>query len=213
MDVLISFDQNSFEQAKINLISKGENFINDTIDAYHNLGLPRLSHLDFPRLMTKPKELIFEKVTGGELSVGGVKLKADKAFDLLEFPIGVEPFLEGIQNGFRELENFSILGGYNYSVSKSNIDEVFTVTENFVVGLTAKVEASLESRYKRYAKSEKAKAMFEFSNRVIELFQELNISKVVAGNGESFGSFLNEYISKDFNQNPKIRVDRIVSLN
>lgn len=63
-----------------------------------NIAAPLLEN-DLVEMMNAPKEFLVKKITeGNKLNIGGMKLEADKAFDLIEKPTGCIEFINTIEN-------------------------------------------------------------------------------------------------------------------
>lgn len=81
-----------------------KNFFQEIVDRYKILNLTSPLHEnDLVEMMNYPKEFIVKKITkANEFNLGGMKLDASKAFDLLEKPVGSVEFIEFIEASKRK---------------------------------------------------------------------------------------------------------------
>lgn len=212
MSILIHYDENNYLNDVAALQNIGLTHIQDVVNGYLALDIGKLFPSEFKRLFEAPEELIFDKITGGELAIQGIKVKKKEAMALLERPNGYDGLLQSINSVFGYLKEQRIKC-FNTPVSLANLDKIFELNESLEVVVREDYKERMQAAYKKYATSDKAKAMYAFAKSILEKYDELQISQYYRSNGLSLGTVINEFITKETDQAPSIRINEIVKLN
>jgi hypothetical protein len=212
MNILISYNENDYLNAEAHLQNIGLIHIQEVVNDYLKLGVGTLYPAEFSRLFKQPIELIFDKITGGELAISGIKVDKKKAIEIIDKPNGYQIFLDKLSNTMSYLTTQSIAGLYR-TVTVENLTTFFVLNESCEVKINDDIKAPLQNSFKKYATSIKAKKLYEFSRAVIDKYNELEICTVIAGRGDSIGGILNDLIETKYGKGIEIRESGILSYN
>lgn len=149
------------------------------LDAYNSMELDALTAQELPLLFTDTKSLIFDKVTGGEVSISGVKLDKSKAIEIIAKPTGYDELLASIdQFGEKCIVGFTDpYGNASLRTRKEQVAQFVTIDGNGVLVYTAYTQNQISKAGKYYAKSDRAKAEYEFAQAVANKFFELGLDR------------------------------------
>lgn len=129
-----------------------------------NIETPLLEN-DLVEMMNKPKEFLVKKFTKGNgVDFGGIKLEADKAFDLLEKPPGCIEFVEFIENS--KLSDSPVKWYYRHAF-------FFNIVDGLIEIKPAEFE-KVKKQYTVYLKSQKDKDIYDLLGSLCDSINSLN---------------------------------------
>lgn len=211
MDVLLSFDKTGYQKAESELQNIAETYMQDIVNHFLNLNIGKLEQPSFIKLFTSTSEVVFNKITGGSLTISNVSISKEKAMELIEKPIGYSELIEKINSTVTYLKD-KIITKLNKPIA-AEIANIFLLNENDEVELNKEFLSMLENRYKKYAVTESAKKMFSFANTILEKYKELDIDKINSSSGDSIGSVINQLLRKEGNKPIEINTEGIFKFN
>ncbi len=212
MDVLISYSENDFLKAKSQIENIAKTYIQDIVNDYLGLNIGSLGASNLQPLFSNPVELIFDKMTAGNLTLNGFKVSKQKAMELIEKPDGYSELLNKISTTMSYFKDRRIdLAGLG--LTATTIDKMFSLIENDVVVVNETLLEAMQARCKKYAKSETAKKMLLFANFVIEKCKELDIERIAISDGNGISGTMKEIINSEFNKPLEINIDGILRYN
>lgn len=145
------------------------------VNAYNNIVFSNDAELtkeDFALLFISPSDVLFDKITGGDVSLGGISVDRTKAMEIIAKPEGYNEFVECFaeyKRQYSELPN-----RYNQAafLLPASIGQMYVLNEvDRTVQLSDFSVKDIENTGKYYAKNPKAIAMFEFCTEMISLFK------------------------------------------
>ena len=171
-----------------NYIQPQENrieYLQELVNLYLALEIPEpLEKNDLENLINNPKDFITRKLIKEEnLSVNGLKLNLEKAFDIIEKPYGTDFLINKIIEDKKDKEllinqrnvlNFEIVDNNTVLVKQSYIDKI---TEQYTV----------------YLETENQKKAFDLVTEIAKKYNELKLLSN-AGNFKSSFQELEEFI-------------------
>lgn len=213
MKVLIHFDESAYKKEKQVIENIAANLLQPVVEQYHGLGIEPLMPAELQKLFSTPADLVFDKITGGNLSIGNVAVEKEKAIAMVSKPDGYEKMLQMIDSVWGNLKGERRQPG-NAPINSQNIASFFILNDSKEVVLNPAIDEKLKAWYQKFAASEKAVAAFNFSTAFISLCQQHSINKLGAIHKESIGTFINELVNKDSNTgNLSIKAESILRLN
>lgn len=195
MDTLLYFDEAGYEAARDRIEKIGATSIQNIVDQYQTLGIADLQPEELSKLFKTPDDLVFDKITGGQLVIGGAVLNKSKAMEIIEKPQGYDAFIALIKTTMQDLKD-NLLPPGNYPVNEYNVDTYFELDNNLEVSVKSELDTKLQKSFKRYAKSVQAKKMLELAQAIIAKYDELGIKDIIASNSNSIGSIINEVVNR-----------------
>ena len=123
MDTLLYFDEAGYEAARDRIEKIGATSIQNIVDQYQTLGIADLQPEELSKLFKTPDDLVFDKITGGQLVIGGAVLNKSKAMEIIEKPQGYDAFIALIKTTMQDLKD-NLLPPGNYPVNEYNVDFV-----------------------------------------------------------------------------------------
>jgi len=209
MNILLSFNELGYSRAKEALITTGETAIQTVINEYLKLNIAPLETMELATLFKNPVELIFDKITGGQLSLGGIAVDKQKAIDIIQKPKGYSDFIALIGSTVKGLSEKLHQPG-NFAITPDNIADYFELDVN-QVKVKESVYIEFKEAFKSYAKSDKAKQSFQFANDVIDAFKKSGL--VFHNDNNSLGSFINELVNSQLGQPMTVNNETILKFN
>jgi hypothetical protein len=138
------------------------------IDQYHTLNISVLTTEDLESFFNNPKSFFVTLLTKDEpLTLGGVKLQAEKVYEFMERPTGLDAFVEKLTNYKNDAVNIGIkiefLGDFQpYEIINNKLQ------------LTADYKAEILDFTSYYATTENQLLAFNLINEVITKLGEFN---------------------------------------
>ncbi len=211
MDILIHFNEQAFKN-DVQANTRAVPYLQNLVEVYNALGLEKLKPKEFSRLLLNTEELIFDKLTGGkEVSIAGIKVHKKKALEILQKPDGYEALLIAVNE---VLETFkSGVPGSAIVLNSSSISHRFDVDENANIILKQSYIDELERGHKRYAKSDKAKKLYEFANAIIKTCEDHGVMEMINHNPNGIVGAIRDILEGGGGKPLTIRTQGILNLN
>ncbi|MGV0756783.1 hypothetical protein ACTS9E_14535 [Empedobacter brevis] len=138
------------------------------IDEYHALNISTLETEDLDAFFYSPKSFFVTLLTKDEpLTLGGVKLQADKVYEFMERPAGLDAFVEKLINYKIDAEKKGFKSEY-----LGNLEPYELV--NNKLQLTAEYKEETEYNTTYFAETETQLKAFNLINSIIENIEEFN---------------------------------------
>lgn len=192
MDILITYDESAYKNG-IAAVQNSCSIVQEAVDSFKALNVGKLNADELLELFVNPANLVYKKITGGTVKIGELQLQSAKAMELLEKPKGYDSFIAKIDECTTSLKQVRTAG--NYPLAGERIREWFTLAANGKIVFNEERGEAEKSRYKHYAKSEAAKAMYNFAKAIIKKYEECNIKKVKGG--QSLGALINSLVNEE----------------
>ncbi|MGV0931572.1 hypothetical protein ACTS95_14835 [Empedobacter brevis] len=138
------------------------------IDQYHTLNISTLTTEDLDDFFNSPKSFFVTLLTKDEpLTLGGVKLQAEKVYEFMERPAGLDAFVE-------KLINYkNVAGQLGVEIEFLGNFEPYEIV-NSKLQLTAGYKAEIVEFTSYYATTEKQLNAFNLINEVISKLADFN---------------------------------------
>lgn len=170
--------QNAWAQAK----AAAQNIVT----LYDATGLDALTPSEFTQLFTDFDNLIFDKITGGSLSIGSVPVEKSEALKLIAKPNGYDALVTAInqfaQDGLNKKYSYDAL--LQVGFDKNNISFYFVLDGSNTVQYATGLDTQLNSTGKYYATTDKQIAMFDFAQDVVAAFYTRGLDAIF-GTGDT----------------------------
>ena len=166
--VKIGQDTREYNRVISELSDRAKKVYQPLIDQYHTLNISTLTTEDLDVFFNNPKSFFVTLLTKDEpLTLGGVKLQAEKVYEFMERPTGLDAFVEKLINykidapkiGF----NSEYLGNLEYYEIIDNKLQITEVYKDEIVEMT-----------NYYATTENQLKAFNLINEVINKLGEFN---------------------------------------
>lgn len=152
--VKIYFDKEKFNNDIERLENEKIKYQN-TINRIVNLGLDiDFTHTDLKKLYQYPRLFFVEKIVKEPLSIGGVEIDKNKAFDLLQLPKELHQIINEIK--------YSICPNFN----------IFYLVNN-EIKIKDEYKEKVKENYTLYAETERQKQVFNALTKIVEGYNEL----------------------------------------
>lgn len=208
MSVLLSFDQNNYNRQSANL-SKAAAYLQTAVTAYNGLNLPALTTADFYSICSDPIDLIFDKMTGGNpVLIGGLSVDKTNAINILAKPQGYDALL-AILTGLPDYFMKNLIIALNPSI----IPTAFELDGNGNVIIIPAYDQALQESNKRYATSDKAIALYNLANSIVDQLTTGNLLQSAITYPNGFGRFIGELFESRYGQQPTINAKAILPFN
>jgi hypothetical protein len=211
-DILISFNEDRYDRAIAHIENIGNTVIQNVVDEYATLGINNLVPEDLSRLFGDTENLIFDKMTGGQVVIQGMETERSKVIDLFKKPNGYDAFIVLVKSTVSDLKD-KLIFPLNYPITPSNIDSYFELDGDLNIVFKDSMKEKIEESLKVYAKSNKAKALLAFAQDIIASYEENGIQLLNASNGDGVSGLLKEILNNPFGQGVSLNVDGIVKYN
>jgi len=151
--------------------------IQNIVDLYDALGFDNLTPAEFPRLFNDLPRLVFEKTTGGTLSIGGIPVNPAAAIQMIAKPEGYEALEAAIAqlDADAKADKFSASLDRKAQFYLPNITGYFVLEENNTVQLSPTLKTQLDRQFKWYATTEKQIGAVEVCKAAVAKFFELGL--------------------------------------
>lgn len=166
--VKIGQDTREYNRIISELSDRAKKIYQPLIDQYHTLNISILTTVDLDVFFNSPKSFFVTLLTKDEpLTLGGVKLQAEKVYEFMERPTGLDAFVE-------KLINYKIDAQHKGFKSEYLGDfEPFEIVDN-KLQLTADYKAEIVEMTNYYATTENQLKAFNLINEVISKLGEFN---------------------------------------
>ena len=177
------------------------------------MGIADLLPEDLKYLFQKPVDLIFDKMTGGQLYIGGVQVNKEKAIEILVKPVGYDTFLALHADTIKQLKGELLYPHKSYPVTPNNIDDYFELDEVLTVSLKQSMKDKIKTSHEYYAKSDQAKKMLAFAQAVIAAYDAQGIKDFTKSNGAGITGIVEEIINNPFGQGLSLNINGVLRYN
>lgn len=166
--VKIGQDTREYNRVISELTDRAKKVYQPLIDQYHTLNISTLTTEDLDVFFNNPKSFFVTLLTKDEpLTLGGVKLQAEKVYEFMERPTGLDAFVEKLINYKIEDQNKSsnreFLGNLEYY---EIVDNKLQITENY--------KDEIEDLTTYYAKTENQLNAYNLITDIISKIEDFN---------------------------------------
>lgn len=166
--VKIGQDTREYNRIISELSDRAKKVYQPLIDQYHTLNISILTTVDLDVFFNSPKSFFVTLLTKDEpLTLGGVKLQAEKVYEFMERPTGLDAFVEKLINYKIEAQNKSsnreFLGNLEYY---EIVDNKLQITENY--------KDEIEDLTTYYAKTENQLNAYNLITDIISKIEDFN---------------------------------------
>lgn len=142
------------------------------VTLYDATGLDALTPSEFIELFTDTESLLYDKITGGTLSFGGVTISKSEGLRLVQKPTGTDALLAAIKQFTQDGINrkFMYDAATEISFDTRNIDQYFVLDGSNTVQFSTTLNTQLSNIGKVYATTDKQIAMFQFIGDVVAAY-------------------------------------------
>lgn len=166
--VKIGQDTREYNRVISELTDRAKKVYQPLIDQYHTLNISTLTTEDLDVFFNNPKSFFVTLLTKDEpLTLGGVKLQAEKVYEFMERPTGLDAFVEKLINYKIEAQNKSsnreFLGNLEYY---EIVDNKLQITENY--------KDEIEDLTTYYAKTENQLNAYNLITDIISKIEDFN---------------------------------------
>lgn len=143
------------------------------VDLYDATGLAALTPTEFIQLLKTPDDLLFDKITGGELAIGGVPVIKSKAMEIIATPAGTEALKQAIDQFFVDGASKKFFHDLEKRVtfSRGDIENSLVLDGTNTVQIAAALQAKLDANGKCYATGDETTKIYQFiQNMVADYF-------------------------------------------
>lgn len=177
--IIMGFDEYEYNILRDQYNSVGEQLQNVIID-YNVLGLPPLTSDEFVKLIEKPQDLVFDKMTNGEpVSIAGLKVDKTKAIEILQKPVGYQMLIDRVEsiqrNGLFDRQTSNKLVQYKA------VKEWFELKEGNVI-IKESADKVLKERFQSFAETDNAKNMLAFATGILALSDSCGVTELLNAN-------------------------------
>lgn len=148
--------------------------VQEAVDSYNKLGYKSLTGDEFTLLFVHPAGLLYDKITGGkEIELGGLPVKKEKIFDIVNKPVGYDEMVKEVNDVTgRCYRGFSVNGEHETvaAFTARDIAKYFQLIDGKTVAYTDKHEAFLADVGNVYATYEQPQAVYKFLQAVVAAF-------------------------------------------
>lgn len=167
---------NALEQQRYaDSMQQAKSELQTVIDAYDTLELEELQGNDLHRLFNDTDGLLFDKITGGEVSIQGILLDRSKAMDVIAKPEGYQELINAIKYFIEKAKSGWPLNNQTLVIYPENVSHYFILDGDGLLQFSAKSSTLLNEAGKYYANTTKAKAIYDFVKAVGEKYFELEL--------------------------------------
>lgn len=165
------------------------------VDVYNEMELDPLTEQEFPRLFTDTEVLVFDKITGGTLTLQGVQLDKAKALEIVVKPSGYSSLIAAIEN-LRTNAREQGFGTFRFDIR--SITGYFKLTSGTTVTFSTLLQSQYDDAGKCYVSSDRAKAMFGFAQDIVTAFFARGIDQY-GGDSTPMGMPIGDIVANTIN--------------
>lgn len=172
--------------------------VQDVVTIYNGLGYGDLINAELGSLFVNTEELIFDKITGGSLSVSGTVIDKKKAIEIVQKPVGYNSLINAIKlveakaalkDGRRCSSVFSMGSDIDVSFTiSSDIGNLFSIDEEGVVQFSERHQTRLDEMGKKWVTTDKGIAIYNFIQDIFAAYEERELD-------QHFGSSSNPFLT------------------
>lgn len=153
--------------------------VQNVVTIYNGLGYGDLTNAELSDLFTTPEELVFDKITGGALDIGGTIIERSKAIEMVQRPAEYNSLIAAIKlveanatsrDNRRASSVFSNGSQIDVSFRISRISTYFKIDVNGDVQFSDYHQAQLDSMGKWYVRTDKGIAIYNFLQDVFAAY-------------------------------------------
>lgn len=189
MEKLLIIDQSHYREALKEIWGFVKSETQQVVDAYNAMGIGQLKNEDFKAMFLDTENLIFDRITGGQVAFGGVPVDRKKALELIEKPQNYQLFLDALDKYEKDAADPNkwtggSVGSFGHQAARSivfrmsDIDNYFDINDK-----TGKViyspahQLHLDEFGKIYAETEEAINTYLFFQDVVDAYQKRDLEK------------------------------------
>lgn len=134
------------------------------VTAYNALGLDPLTPTEFPQLFNDTENLIFDKITGGSLDIGGIPVIKSEALKIVQKPAGYDSFVATLEQFKSDAlaGKFAVSGNSILRFSTADIASHFVLDGGGLVQYSTRTANLIAEYGKHYATTDQGIAVFQF---------------------------------------------------
>lgn len=144
--------------------------VQSIVTQYDALGLAALTPSEFPRLFNDTEGLIFDKITGGDLEMGGITISRNEAIKMVQKPAGYEALLSAIETlGKTALQGYGVFEN-RVTFQLGSISSVFLLDGTNTVQYSSYVQSAIDKWGKTFASTTNSIAVYNFLQDVVAAY-------------------------------------------